>query len=33
VNAVIKPAMPMRPFFGIDPALVDEKVFEAIQKF
>ena len=26
VGAEIKPAMPMRPFFGIEPALLDKKV-------
>ena len=28
-GAIIKPAMPMRPFFGIDPVLVDEKVIHS----
>ncbi len=28
-GAIIKPAMPMRPFFGIDPVVVDEKVIHS----
>ena len=32
-GADIRPGMPMRPMFGIEPVIVDEKVFDFLVSF